>query len=68
MWVPLHAPKNKYKLLFPFDVCRGVKGGKVSMLSLEGGETALEGMGKLKETEQFSKKVLITTNKGTFEY
>lgn len=38
------------------------------MLCLEGQEAALEGMGKLKETEQFSKKVLITTNKGTFEY
>lgn len=38
------------------------------MLHLEGEETALEGMSKLKETEQFSKKVLITTNKGTFEY
>lgn len=56
------------ELLFPFDICKGIRGGKVSVLCIEGEETALEGMGKLKETEHFSKKVLITTNKGTFEY
>lgn len=50
------APKNKQKLYLPFKVRKGEKrGGKGSALRLEGEETELEWMGKVKGMDQFSK-------------